>query len=167
VHGRLGSDSIRADHANDCPNLNTNQQHSNLMRPFERNRNLTETERIRRIGELLAIAVIRYRHLHPEEFEKPARLPRDSCQKVTDGFDPAGFVSDESEKRMLRYLSVVGSAAPKDFQVALGMSSATVTRKLMRLRSSNLVTVSGKTNAVRYQLAPPETLQQVSVLKAA
>ncbi|RRJ95650.1 hypothetical protein Ga0100231_003980 [Opitutaceae bacterium TAV4] len=137
------------------------------MRPFERNRNLTEAERIRRIGELLFTAVIRYRHLHPEEFEKPARFPRNPGQKLAGGFDPADFVSDESEKRILRYLSVVGTASPKDFQVALEMSSATVTRKLVRLRASNLVTVSGKTNAVRYQLAPPETVQQVSMLKAA
>jgi hypothetical protein len=34
------------------------------MRPFERNRGLTASEHIRRIGELLAIAVIRYRYLH-------------------------------------------------------------------------------------------------------
>lgn len=137
------------------------------MRPFERNRNLTEAERIRRIGELLVTAVIRYRHLHPEEFEKPVRFPRDPDREAAGGFDPVGFVSDESEKRILHYLAVVGTASPKDFQVALEMSSATVTRKLLRLRASNLVAVSGKTNAVRYQLASPEALQQVSMLKAA
>ncbi|MDR1281623.1 MAG: hypothetical protein LBK99_12475 [Opitutaceae bacterium] len=69
------------------------------MRPFERNRNLTEAERIRRIGELLVTAVMRYRHLHPEEFEKNARFSRDRGRGASGGFDPASFVTDESEKR--------------------------------------------------------------------
>ncbi|EIP99251.1 hypothetical protein OpiT1DRAFT_03764 [Opitutaceae bacterium TAV1] len=133
----------------------TNQQNPNPMYSFERNRNLTDGERFRRIGELLAIAIIRYRHLHPEEFEKHSRSCRPSHQH-----DPDRLVADESEKRILSYLSVVGTATPKDFRMALGMPRMSVTRKLERLRSAKLVTASGKTRAVRYALAEAELTTQ-------
>jgi predicted HTH transcriptional regulator len=137
------------------------------MRPFDRNRNLTKAERTRRIGQLIATAVIRYRHLHPEEFENCSRSSPSPRQEASVTFDSRDAVADEAEKQMLHYLSVVGTATPRDFQVTLGLSHATIARKLARLRTGNLVTVSGKTNAARYRLAPSEAMQPASMLKAA
>ncbi|RRJ96985.1 hypothetical protein Ga0100231_000055 [Opitutaceae bacterium TAV4] len=131
------------------------------MRPFERNRNLTEAERTRRIGELIAIAVIRYRHLHPEEFADHPQFAGSPHQDGAGMFDFVGLVSDESEKRILHYLSNIGTAAPKDFQMALGIIRISVTRKFERLRSAKLITTSGKTRAVRYRLVLPHLLRQI------
>ncbi|MDR1280494.1 MAG: hypothetical protein LBK99_06695 [Opitutaceae bacterium] len=86
------------------------------MRPFDRNRNLTQTERIRRIGELTAIAVMRYCQLHPEEFTGRSPVALYSGRNVVEKINPNYFISDESENRILDYLSVVGSASPRIFK---------------------------------------------------
>lgn len=131
------------------------------MNPFDRNQNLTASERIQRIGELLAIAVMRYRRLHPEEFPDRPRFGCSGRPETAASFDRGYFVSDESEKRILNYLSRIGAAAPRDFQVALGISRISVIRKLARLRAANLVTVSGKTRAIRYELPSPDVLRRI------
>ncbi|MDI1334568.1 MAG: winged helix-turn-helix domain-containing protein [Lacunisphaera sp.] len=107
---------------------------------------LSDKERIRRIGELLATAIIRYRR---RERTAEGPMPKSAPSAV---LDPIGLVSDEIEKRLVRYLASAGAATPCDLSAGLGFSRATVTRKLARLRQAGIVTVSGRTKGATYKL---------------
>jgi predicted HTH transcriptional regulator len=112
-------------------------------------RDIPESERLRRIGELIATAVIRF---YRDERSKAAaqKAAKGEFQKI---LEPADLVSDEIEKQMLRYLTRVGRATPRDFKIALGVSQMTITRRLARLRTAGLLTVAGKRRAARNELA--------------
>ncbi len=114
--------------------------------------NLSEEERLDRIGALIAKAVVLYRC-------DRRRAGKDEPQTVADA-DQAGLirsvadlVKDETEKQVIRYLDRVGSATPQNFSTTLGLSRQTVSRKLARLRVAGLVVVTGKTRMARYELA--------------
>jgi DNA-binding MarR family transcriptional regulator len=62
------------------------------------------------------------------------------------------LVTDATEQQVLAYLGRTGTATPRDFQQALGLSPMTVTRRLLRLRSAGLVAVEGQTWSARYRL---------------
>ncbi len=110
---------------------------------------LPEAERIRRIAALVATAVERFSSKE-RSLQTAAANP-----KVVNasGFDVTRSVGDVTEERMLAYLTRVGAATPRDFQVALGLSPMTVTRRLARLRATGLVVVEGKTRSARYLVA--------------
>lgn len=111
-------------------------------------RDIPEPERLRRMGELIATAVIRY---YREQRVKAAaqKSAKGEPRKI---LEPADLVSDEIERQMLRYLARVGAATPRDFQVALGVSPMTITRRLARLRATGLLVATGKKRAARYEL---------------
>jgi DNA-binding HxlR family transcriptional regulator len=116
------------------------------MNPYA---SLSEAERIRQIGDLLATAAIRYlrekdQQLASRQAERPPSAP---IPHVWD------LVDDEMEKQVLRYLSLHVATMPADMGKALNLSSMTLTRRLARLRDVGLVVVSGKTRKVSYSIA--------------
>jgi len=109
---------------------------------------LSESERFRLIGELLARAVIRYRRR-----QRMALVDTKQSTANDLGSVPAeAEAADETEQKILRHIARVGAATPHDLASALDLSRATVTRRLARMRKAGVLDVSGKTTAVRYQL---------------
>ncbi|MFZ5497048.1 MAG: hypothetical protein ACOZE5_17150 [Verrucomicrobiota bacterium] len=109
---------------------------------------LTPDERLRRIGDLLAKAVMIFR----QRERAAGRLSADGNPVVSPVRDITELVTDPREKEILRYLQRVGVGSPHDLRVALDTSESTVKRALVRLRSLGLVVASGHTRAVRYRL---------------
>lgn len=106
---------------------------------------LTEDERMRAIGDLLATAAIRYlRRQDREHLNGPKPI-----QARTEVWD---LVDDEIEKQVLRYLAQNITAIPSVIGKALNIHSKALERRLARLRSLGLVTVSGKTRNAYYSL---------------
>ena len=119
------------------------------MNPYEQ---LSEGERIRQIGDLMATAAIRYlEHQGCALRQSQSRLPA-TISHVWD------LVDDDVEKQVLRYLSVKVVAMPAEIGRALNLSNMTLTRRLARLREVGLVFVSGKTRNVSYSLASDQSL---------
>lgn len=112
---------------------------------------IPHTERIRRIGELIATAVTRYYQSYQSQ---PAATKRQNNADAESGSAPdsVGLVTDETEKRIIQYLTRVGAATPRDLHVALGVSPMTITRRLARLKAAGIVSVTGKIRSARYQL---------------
>lgn len=115
---------------------------------FQLYQELPEAERIRRIGELIGLAVLRHGG------RRPAIAGQNSATGPTKGqpAEPWALITDEVERQMVRYLERVGAATPRDLQVALSLSSMTVTRHLGRLRAAGVLAVTGRTRAVRYRI---------------
>jgi len=113
---------------------------------FARQMDLSDQERLRRIGELIASAVIRYRRRQRTTIAKARTVSSGTC------VDPVDLVGDEIEKRLVRYLAGVSAATPHELSEVLDLSRSTVTRKLSRLRTAGLVTVSGRTKGATYKL---------------
>jgi CRP-like cAMP-binding protein len=113
---------------------------------FNRYRDLPETERIRRIGELIGKAVLLYRR----DLRAAGRVEALVATREPGG--PAALVDDAIEQRVVEYLARIGSASPHDLCVALGHTRTTVSRKLARLRNAGVLKASGKTKAIRYSL---------------
>lgn len=113
---------------------------------------LTPDERLRRIGDLIAKAVMIYR----QRERAAGRLSADGKPVVAPVHDITELVTDPREKEILRYLQRVGVGSPHDFRVALDTSESTAKRALARLRSLGLVAASGHTRAVRYRLKAAE-----------
>jgi len=107
---------------------------------------LSDQERLRRIGELIATAVIRYRRRQRTTIAKAGTVSPGTC------VDPVDLVGDEIEKRLVRYMGGVSAATPHELSEVLDLSRSTVTRKLSRLRMAGLVTVSGRTKGATYKL---------------
>lgn len=105
-------------------------------------------ERCQKIGDLLGKAAVgRFRQQRLQELaesSKNAGTPR--------LLDLTELVSDETEKQMIRHLLIAGDATPVEFCAALGLSRATVFRRLSRLRTSGLVSLAGKLRTARYRL---------------
>ena len=111
---------------------------------------LPEAERLRRIGALVALAVSRQSAARPGDPDNV--LPAPVSPLAGERNSPALAGSDATERSMIDYLTRVGAATPRDFQVALGLSPMTITRRLARLRKAGLVLAEGQTRAVRYTL---------------
>ena len=115
---------------------------------FQLYQELPEADRIRRIGELIGLALLR----------QCARPPAIARQNRAIGLaeappvEPWALITDEVERQILRYLERVGAATPRDLQVAMGLSAMTVTRHLGRLRAAGVLVVTGRTRAARYQI---------------
>jgi CRP-like cAMP-binding protein len=109
---------------------------------------LSEGVVLRRIGELLATALVRSGRLLPRPDAKVgATLP---IARTT--VNPWDMVSDPIERQLVRFLHHAGPTAPRDLASALGIARRSVARKLRRLRINGLCEVVGKTKAARYQL---------------
>lgn len=115
---------------------------------------LTPDERLRRIGVLIAKAVMIFR----QRERAAGRLSAAGTPIVVPIRDLADFVSDEGEKQIIRHLQRAESASPHDICVVLSLPRTTLMRKLARLRTVGLVEVTGKTKAARYTLKPQTTV---------
>ena len=115
---------------------------------FKNYAEVPESERVRRIAALLATAVRRF---YQDKSEQSVAREQPPLRRET-GVDAAQLVTDETERRIVAYLARVGAVSPHDLKVALGLSAITVTRRLARLRSSGVLSVTGQTRSVRYAL---------------
>lgn len=119
------------------------------------NLHMTRAERIARIGAILskgvALMVIR---------EAEAKRKADSVPAVTAAVQQAErvFDGDESETDVLKYISRVGSASPRDVQRGLNIPKTTAFRRLDRLVKAGCICRTGKTAAIRYQLAAQQPI---------
>lgn len=113
---------------------------------FTQQIDLSDQERVCRIGELLATAVIRY--------HRQRRITRPVTLKSSPGtaVNPLELLGDQSEKRIVDYLANVSTATPHEIGAALNLSRATVTRKLASLRKAGLAIVTGQTKGATYKL---------------
>ena len=109
---------------------------------------MPEAERLRRIGELIATAVIRWER--DQRLAAPAK--RESEDRSKSAEVSVGLVDDRIELAIVGHLTRVGAATPRDLCIALGLARMTITRKLARLRASGVLTAAGKTRAVCYRL---------------
>jgi hypothetical protein len=122
------------------------------MNPTE---HLSYRERIERIGQLLSKGITL---LLLDEAEEKRRGVTESSSDgggnapTVDVFAPK--FTDDVERAIYDYVSRVRSASPRDIMRALELSKATTFRKLASLMMANLLVRSGKTAAIRYQLAP-------------
>ena len=120
------------------------------LSPFALDRfgNLSETEILRRIGVLLASALVR-----------SGRLARPN-ERVSDSTESAAspviaqedLICDPVARRVARFLQIAGPSTPGEVADNLGIPRRTLARKLHLLRSSGLCTVAGKTRTARYAL---------------
>lgn len=111
-------------------------------------RELSEDERIGRIAELFSLAVERY--WRAERLAgRPFVSKRGSAVLRGSLLD---LVTDPMEKQIVQFITNGIEASPRELQVALGISRATVSRKIARLRAAGLLTVVGRTRQARYAL---------------
>ena len=101
---------------------------------------ISESERIRLIGELICKAILRSSALSME----------------SDGFASASgsSVPEKSDRRIVEYLRRAREAAPGEICRMLNLSRTTVHRVLHRLVSERrVVALGGRTSAAAYRLA--------------
>lgn len=122
------------------------------MRIMIQSTSLSESDRIRRIGELFAMAAERYwraeRLAGLCNSETPPRTQPDI--RLSD------LVNDPVEKQFLEFIGARVEVSPREIQLALGICRATTTRKLARLRAAGLIVPAGRTRQVRYVLRGPD-----------
>jgi hypothetical protein len=109
---------------------------------------LGESEILRRIGALLATALIRSGRL-PRRARRTVEA--DAGAKPAD-IDPVELIHDPVTRRVAHFLKLSGAASPAELANALGITRRTLARKLRLLRKSGLCRVTGKTRATRYGL---------------
>ena len=114
-------------------------------------RELSEDERIGRIAELFSLAVERYWRAErlagrPFVSQRGSAVLRGSLLDL---------VTDPLEKQIVQFITHRVEASPRELHVALGVSRATVTRKIARLRAAGLLSVVGRTRQARYALRGP------------
>lgn len=109
---------------------------------------LSEAEILRRIGAILAAAIIRSGRLS----SKNAKVHADRGDDPAPRFDPLRLIADPLERQIAEYLRYTGAASPVELRRALGFRPRSLTRALARLRRGGLCEVVGQTRAARYQL---------------
>lgn len=115
------------------------------MSPFVQ---LPESERLRRIGELLVVAASRY--WRDETLAGRVKAKRSPASPL---FEVSDLVTSETDKRILRYLEQKVSASPVQISAALAIARSTLVRRIARLRAGGLIVVAGRTKGARYELA--------------
>jgi hypothetical protein len=109
---------------------------------------LSEPEILRRIGALLATAIVRSGRLR----SRNAKVPPDRGNHPALEVDPLRLIADPLERQISEYLRYTGTASPVELRQALGLRPRSLTRALARLRRGSLCEVVGQTRAARYQL---------------
>lgn len=115
---------------------------------------MTRAERFTRIGELLAkgITLMLAREAQEkEDLETAEVLAQTSQSAKADAEMEATPTEEDAGVPILGYLRRVGTASPRDIQLALDLPKATAFRRLDRLVKQGLVTRTGKTTAIRYR----------------
>ncbi len=109
---------------------------------------MTEAEILRRIGALLATAIMRGGHLRAkQDGARPARGDRPEPQ-----VEAHQLIADPLERQIADYLRITGAARPAELKRALGLRGRSLTRALARLRSGGACEVTGRTRAAFYRL---------------
>jgi DNA-binding transcriptional ArsR family regulator len=118
--------------------------------PFDPTRfdHLSEAEILRRIGELLATALVRSGRLA----RSPNTLAGRSSMPATARVDWVDLIGDPIERQLFRYLQCAGPTSPRELVAAFGLSRRTAARKLTRLRAQGICEVIGSTRGARYEL---------------
>jgi DNA-binding Lrp family transcriptional regulator len=109
---------------------------------------LPEREILRRIGALLATAIVRSGRLRSPN----GKVRADRGAEPDSRIDPLRLMADPLERQIAEYLRFTGAASPVELRQALGLRPRSLTRALARLRRSGLCEVIGKTRAARYQV---------------
>ena len=109
---------------------------------------LSEAEILRRIGAILAAAIIRSGRLS----SKSAKVRADRGDHPVPEVAPLRLIADPLERQIAEYLRYTGTASPVELRQALGLRPRSLTRALARLRRDGLCEVVGQTRAARYQL---------------
>lgn len=112
--------------------------------PYVHGMVISDEERLQRIGELVhKAAVLWWAAIDAGEIPHPDE-PREN-------FPPASLPTNDSE-RILHHLARVRHAAPRDFRLELGLSRATVQRRLAELLKAGRIAATGKTHGRSYTL---------------
>ncbi len=111
--------------------------------PSSRSDDLSETERLRRIGELIGRGIMRSRLLHDESNGRHA-------QNVVTGSVVAG--AEDPRQRIVALLQRTKEASPAEIRVMLKLSRSGTDRALQRLRAEQRVVAFGRTSSVVYRL---------------
>ena len=105
---------------------------------------MTDEERLARIGVLLRKAAVRYwAAIDAGEIPPPPEMAAS---------EPHAAVPVSDSDRIVRYIERHGAASPKDIRVALGFSRATVQRRLAELTREGQIVGKGKTHSLLYLL---------------
>lgn len=126
-----------------------NERTPTRLSPFDPRRfeHMSENDILRKIGELLATALIRRGCLGPG----PSPPADTSANGSASSVDPLHLLSDDVDRQIARYLQFAGSTSPHLIGRALGISMRALSRRLARLRANGLCEVVGKTRAARYR----------------
>lgn len=113
-------------------------------RQFDR---LSEEQVIRRIGALLAKALLRSRHVGAAlaSAGQPANAPATPV-------NPLELLRDDTERKIVSFLQCAGPTSPMVIGRTLDIPQRVITRRLTRLRANGVCEVEGKTRAVRYRV---------------
>lgn len=113
-------------------------------RQFDR---LSEEQVIRRIGALLAKALMRSRHEGAAlaSAGQPANAP-------VAPVNPLDLLRDDTERQIVSFLQCAGPTSPSLIGRTLEIPRRVITRRLTRLRTRGVCEVDGKTRAVRYRV---------------
>ncbi len=106
---------------------------------------LSEAEALKRIGALLATALIRSGRL------RSGMTKRDKVYGAPH-VDALELIRDPIARKLASFIRVAGPTAPAEMAAALGIPRRTVTSKLRHLRANGVCDVRGKTHAAKYLL---------------
>lgn len=109
---------------------------------------LTDAQILRRIGALLATAIVRSGRLRSQNAKVRDGLGKEPESRI----DHLRLIADPLERKIADYLRITGAASPAELKRALGLRGRSLTRALARLRSGGLCEVAGRTRAARYRL---------------
>ncbi|MBI4623628.1 MAG: helix-turn-helix transcriptional regulator [Verrucomicrobia bacterium] len=109
---------------------------------------LSEAEVLRRIGGLLATALLRSGRLSQRDARTAAGRTNSLSLPIV---DPVALIRDPVARRVATFLCIAGPSAPSELAIALGITRPTLTRKLHLLRLGGLCAVTGKTRTARYE----------------
>ncbi|MBI5693757.1 MAG: hypothetical protein HZC55_27095 [Verrucomicrobia bacterium] len=108
---------------------------------------LSEAEVIRRVGALLAKALLRRRQL-----DSARSASRQRADSTAAPVNPLELLRDDTERQIVSFLQCAGPTSPSIIGRTLGFPQRVVTRRLTRLRATGVCEAEGKTRAVRYRV---------------
>jgi hypothetical protein len=113
---------------------------------------LNDEEILRRIGDLLAVAIGR-REEQRLLRERTAPMPAASGAKIDlQRLAPPHLIRDDLERRIVAHLGKVGRATSRELAAVVGCTGRTMARKLTRLRAAGLCQVEGRSRMACYRL---------------
>ena len=115
--------------------------------------NLTESERLQRVAEILSAAILRSTAGEAIQ-DHPTASAADGEPMHQSSRGPEAKASDG--ERVMHYLGLMRAASPLDIRGALGLSRSTTWRVLQRLSREGRIVGMGQTRQLVYQLKSQE-----------